>query len=1044
MAHLTINILGALQILIDNVPVESFESEKVRALLVYLAVEGDRAHPREALIGLLWPDSTEETARHNLSQALFNLRLAIGDHRAKPPYLLITRNQIHFNRESDYSLDLDQFNGYFDAWGKNQSRESTDASSLLPQLEEMVKLYRDEFLQHFSLADSAEFEDWILVRREALRQHMMNALTYLANEYEQRRNFQAARCYALHQLGLDPWREEAHYQIMRVLALEGQRSAALAQYETCKRVLTEELGVEPSAKTRDLYEQIRSGRLKTRDKTPANIPSIPIHVLPVALTPFIGRDQELANLDRLISDPACRCITLVGPGGIGKTRLALQAADHHWNAFADGAAFIPLASVGSIEAVISAIASAIRFAFYNPSDPKVQLLNYLRDKQMLLIVDNAEHLLVEDLHRGTIADLLIDILQGARQIKLLVTSRESLNLQGEWLFEVEGLDFPSGEQGQEVETYGAVSLFVQRAQRARPGFQMNVEDKTSIARLCRLVEGMPLAIELAATWVRLLSPTEIEAEVENNLDFLNVQMRDLPERHRSMQAVFDHSWQMLSSQEKQVLAKLSIFRGGFQRQAAEQVASASLSVLSSLVMRSLLRRTVAGRYDLHELIRQYTALKLAQDPSEVHAAQERHSLYYLSMLKENDAKLRSAHQKEAMTELAGEIDNIRTAWYWAAEHQLIEPLYRVSFTMMLLFGLRNSLRQAESLFERTVQGLRASNPEPETAQIHEVALNAMLAHYGYFKLRLGAAGEAYTILAPTAAILPKSADPSAALYALWFFGANCWVLGKYSEARESLANCVKIAQEYGDRWFESSAALYLGIVAHDEGEYSLAWQYLSNALAIMRELGDPSMIGLTLRNAGRTAQALGRLNDAEQFLHSSLELSRETDHHLGTGQALDSLGQLTYAQGRYAEAQTFFLEAANQFREMGDRMSLSRVLCHQGFNSLALQKWIDARIAFQDALKTAQEGGIIPVALNALIGLAALQVQQQVSQETLALIRFILEHPSSNQETKDLAKQLKLEVESKLTLEEIELAQERAGSRNLDEFAAQFLVSVYH
>jgi tetratricopeptide (TPR) repeat protein len=458
-------------------------------------------------------------------------------------------------------------------------------------------------------------------------------------------------------------------------------------------------------------------------------------------------------------------------------------------------------------------------------------------------------------------------------------------------------------------------------------------------------------------------------------------------------------------------------------------------------MRSLLRRTVAGRYDLHELIRQYAGSKLAEDAHEQYVIRERHSLYYLGLLEEQGVRLQSHPQKEAMTELAGEIDNIRTAWYWAADHQIIQPLYRASFALMLLFGLRNSLKEAENLFQRTVQLLQASNPEPQAAEIHQVALNAMLAHYGYFKLRLGAAGEAYRILASTAAFLPNSIDPSAALYALWFFGANCWVLGKFSEAKESLENCVKLAQEYGDRWFEASANLYLGVVAHDQGEYSQAWQYLSKALTIMRELGDPSMIGLTLRNAGRTAQALGRLNDAEQLLRSSLELSRETGHHLGTGQALDSLGQLTYAQGRYEEAQAFFLEAVNQFREMGDMMSLSRVLSHQGFNAMALQKWADARTAFQDALKTAREGGIIPVVLNALIGLAALQ-KQQVSQETLALILFILEHPSSIQETKDLAKQLQLEVESRLSPEEIKAAQIEAQSKNLDEFVRQFLAAV--
>jgi hypothetical protein len=293
----------------------------------------------------------------------------------------------------------------------------------------------------------------------------MNALSFLSNYYEQRANYQTARRYALRQLELDPWREEVHCQIMRVLALDGQRSAALAQYETCRRVLAEELGVEPSATTRDLYEQIRLGTLEHKAEPPPYVPSAPIHNLPVSLTPFIGRERELADLGRLMVEPECRCITLVGPGGVGKTRLALQAADQHRNEFALGTAFVPLAPVGSVDAVIPTIASATNLAFHGPTDPKVQLLNYLREKQMLLVVDNVEHLLVEGAHSGTIAELLIEILQGTAAVKLLVTSREMLNLQGEWPFEVQGLDFPRVEGADGFDEYSAVALFVQRARR---------------------------------------------------------------------------------------------------------------------------------------------------------------------------------------------------------------------------------------------------------------------------------------------------------------------------------------------------------------------------------------------------------------------------------------------------------------------------------------------------------------------------------------------------------------------------------------------------
>jgi predicted ATPase/DNA-binding SARP family transcriptional activator len=1041
MAHLTINALGTFQVLIDNVPIEAFESDKVRALLAYLAVEAARPHPREALIGLLWPDCTEEAARHNLRQALFNLRLRLGDHTARPPYLLISRTSIQFNSESDFSLDLAVFDGCFSRWDKKRKQELETASTSLSELEKMVDLYRGEFLQHFYIPDSTEFEDWIVVRREASRQQLMEALTYLASEYECHGEFQSAQRYALRQLELDPWREEAHYQIMRLLALDGQRSSALAQFETCKRILAEELGVEPSAKTHDLYEQIRAGTLKAKSRARPETVAAPALQLPMPLTPFFGREQELSDLERWLADPECRCITLVGPGGIGKTRLALQAANQSKHKFSDGSAFVSLASVDSFDAVILAAANAIQFAFYGPSDPKVQLLNYLREKQMLLVVDNVEQLLAEGPIRGTVAELLIDILQQVPGLKLLVTSRELLKLQDEWPFEVHGLSVPSSVSTDGLDGYSAVALFVQRARRAYPGFEMNAEDKTSVARLCHLVEGMPLAIELAATWVRVLSPREITEEIERSLDFLNAQLRDVPERHRSMRVVFDQSWQMLSREEKQSLARFSVFRGGFQRQAAEQVAGASLSVLSSLVIRSLIRRSVSGRYDLHELIRQYAATKLAEDPDEMHAVEERHSLHYLDRLDENETKLFGHEQVAALAELMSEIDNLRAAWDWSLANHRFTALYRVSFTFLYLFTLYDWFKEGEIIFERTVQVIQASleSAQPEEAT-QQTALHAMLAHSGYFKLRQGRNEEAYDILEPSVAFLRTNAEPSAAIYSLWYLGVDCWILGKFSEAKESFETGVMLARKYKARWHEVLAVEFLGRIAQEQGEYEQARQYFSEALVLIRQLGDPSMTAHVLSYFGRMLQTLGEYREARKLLYEGLALARKTNYRFAMGLAFDGLGKVAYGEGNYEEARAFYLESAALFREAGDHR-LARTLNHQGLNSLALGDTADAQSSFQTALKMAMQGGLIPIAIDALIGLAFLETNHKPAPETFELVLYLSQHPASAQETKDRANQLRMELESRLSQGEIEEAHRRSISKSLEQFASQALAN---
>ena len=329
--------------------------------------------------------------------------------------------------------------------------------------------------------------------------------------------------------------------------------------------------------------------------------------LPAAPTPLVGRESELAALTQLLDNPQCRLLTLVGPGGIGKTRLAIEAAAARREVFVDGVVLASLAAVNSPTFMLPALASALGFSFYGSTNPRNQLLNHLSEKQMLLVLDNLEQLL-----EGV--ELVADILRRAPGLKLLATSRERLNLLGEWVVEVQGLAVPPAGQAKGVEECSAVALFVQSARRAKAGFALRAGDEPAVAHICRLVEGMPLAIELAASWVRMLSCQEIAREIEHNLDFLVASTRDLPERHRSLWAVFDHSWKLLSGEEQRELSQLSVFRGGFTRQAAEAVAGASLAALSSLVTKSLVRRASAlddlTYYDLHELVRQYAHVQL--------------------------------------------------------------------------------------------------------------------------------------------------------------------------------------------------------------------------------------------------------------------------------------------------------------------------------------------------------------------------------------------------------------------------------------------------
>ncbi|HXQ38643.1 MAG TPA: helix-turn-helix domain-containing protein, partial [Anaerolineales bacterium] len=307
--------------------------------------------------------------------------------------------------------------------------------------------------------------------------------------------------------------------------------------------------------------------------------SIVVYNLPHAAAPFVNRTTEIAEITQRLNNPNCRLLTLIGPGGIGKTRLAMRVAANCVEQFDDGVYFASLHPLASPEFILSAIIDVVSPQSRSGSDLKHQLLQYLREKALLLVLDNFEHLL-----EG--ADTLTEILEAAPNVKLLVTSREALNLQGEWRYAVPGLEYPETTATEQAEAYSAVELFVERARQVRGDLAL-VDEQAAVVRVCRLVEGMPLALELAAAWTRILPTDEIASEIQRNLDFLSTSLRDVPQRHQSITAVFEQTWGRLTEEERRVFSALSVFSGGFRREAAEAVAGVSIRVLSDLVDKSL-------------------------------------------------------------------------------------------------------------------------------------------------------------------------------------------------------------------------------------------------------------------------------------------------------------------------------------------------------------------------------------------------------------------------------------------------------------------------
>jgi predicted ATPase/DNA-binding SARP family transcriptional activator len=967
MARLEISLLGQLRVVREGRPVDDLAYAKVRALLAYLAVEADRPQRRETLAALLWPDHPEKDARHGLSQALTTLRHAIGDPTAAPPYLIVTRDAVGFNRASDQWVDADVFAALLEACDRHAHRQPAVCAACAERLVRATTLYRGDFLAGFSLAASEEFEDWVRLQRERLRRRCLDGLGHLGAYHEKRGAYEQARVAVVRQLELDPWREPAHRQLMRLLWLSGDRAAALAQYERCRHLLADELGVDPEPETTALYHDIRTAQAGTRVAGPLRPSSGRPQNLPESPTPLLGRARELEDIADLLAVSACRLLTLVGPGGIGKTRLAVEAARDQVALFADGVSFVSLAPVGAAAFLVPAIAQTLGITLHDRADPVDRLVDRVRDREMLLVLDNFEHLIDG-------ASLLSRIIGSAPALKMLVTSRERLNLQGEWVFAVGGLGVPKGDDTDGFEGYGAVQLFVQSLRRTRSQAPLQPEERPWVVRICRLVEGMPLAIELAAGWASVLSLPEIGHEMERDLGFLATSLRDVPPEHRSMRAVFDRSWNLLADEERAVFRRLSVFRGGFLRPAAE-LAGASLPILSTLVAKSFLRTSPAGRYDIHELLPQYGAEKLAEDPREDREAHDRHCAYYLDFVARRETALMGHHQDKALDEIDAEIDNVRAAWRWGTAEGRAGEIARAARGLWLLDLTRGRCWEGAETFDRAMAALEDTNgdvglPNPDRV----VALGMALLHRGGHRCRLGLFDQARDLLARGVALLRGLEAPWELGLALNLLATTAHARGRYVEEQEMLQESLALFRAAGDDWGAAYSLNDLAMVAHLQGDDALAQRLCQDSLTLSSRTGDRRAQAFARHNLGVIAAHLERYEDAAREHRASLALRRADGDQWGISVSLIQLGGLARQTGARDEAEGCLLIA----------------------------------------LRIAMEARVLPVALEALIELAALAADEGRPDRARAILAPVIAHPALNHSGRDHAERLFAEVDRQI------------------------------
>jgi predicted ATPase/DNA-binding SARP family transcriptional activator len=824
MADLQLYFLGPWRVIDAQVGEIEFRGRLPLALLAYLAVESGQAHSRESLTGLLWPELPEADARNNLRVTWSRLRHRVGT-STDVPFLTSTRFDLRFDPDSSHWLDVAEFQTLIAAAEGHAHGEGGVCSYCCQKLARAAELYRGDFLAGFYVDGCPAFEEWQFVQRERLHLQVLELLTSLAHFSEHGGELKAAERYVRRQLELDPLREDAHRQLMRLLNGQGQRVAALAQYQACHRVLHDELGVEPDAETLLLYQQIKSGApLTMLTESPAAELAPVTHNLPESTTPFFGRERELARIAERLRGGGYRLLSIVGPGGIGKTRLALQAARENLHMFPDGAYFVPLAAAQTAGEVPAAIAAALGLSFDEALvSPREQLLTELRDKQLLLVLDNLEHLLQDEEVAGQVVDLLLDVLRRTPGITLMVTSRQRLDVQAEDLHQLRGLPVPGPRDMAEAGGFAAVRLFCDRAYRLQKSFKLTRENVPHVVRICALAEGMPLALELAATWIRELELVDLVVALENSLDILETSLRDVAPQHRSIRAVFDHSWRLLTPAEQDLLRQLAVFRRGFSLVAAGEVAGATPITLTRLRYKSLIRGTGGSRYDMHELLERFAVEKLGEQPGLEKEARQRHSDYFLTYVGQRTAALGDQEPQATLADIEQDLDNVRQALGWAVDKRQFASLSRSGCLTGLarFYALSGLYAEGECIFEEAIRRLESSGNESEPADttMGKVRLE-LLTELTDILIRQSKLSPAIARAKEAACLAASLQDEAGQARAYLLWGYACAQNGETEAGRQHLEAALTLARRGRHLALEEEILRHLGDISIDVGELS--------------------------------------------------------------------------------------------------------------------------------------------------------------------------------------------------------------------------------
>ncbi|MCA9979307.1 MAG: tetratricopeptide repeat protein, partial [Anaerolineales bacterium] len=925
--ELHLRLFGGLFIERGGVPVTGLSTQKEALLLAYLALN-PQTHGREQLANLLWDDPTAERdtkqALSNLRTMLSRLRKVLGD------YLEITRQTVAIRPERVW-VDVLAF-----AQLVAEAEAAWPQETAVEKLNTAVALTNGGDFLAGVVNDSLELDNWQLFTAERLRDQQIFARHKLTTHALYHRAYQAGLAHGRVLLALDPLREESHVLLMRLLARSGQRTAALQQYETCAHILADELRISPAQETQELADRLRTS-LAEGEQAQLQLPRLE--------TSFVGRAALLAQVDEALNHG--RVVTILGLGGVGKTRLALEVAYQRRFEYLHGVYFVGLEGASTAQAIPRLLGQRLGLTFESEHTASVsqQLLDYLQARELLLVLDNMETVLGD---LGTVA-FVQKLLRHAPHVTLLVTSREPLRLQAEWLVRVNGLSFaPAGEAVSDLNTavaqYEAVALFHQRA--AQQGLDLTAEPLTAVLESCRLVAGLPLALELLAALLGQYALAEINQYIRHSLAQLAAPFHDRPERHHSLYAVFDYSWRLLTADEQTALVWLSVVRGAFAAEVFTAVVNMPTAVLAALSSKSLVQTAANGQYALHPLIQQFATEKWAErggpDPAVLH----RHAAYYLGQMAAQKPHLYTETMAQAIA--AGALfGNVPAAWHTAVAQQQTallwaswEPLHvlthfwggRAVWGQMLaeasevyptavgwrvlrgqvladsaeyepaLALLQTVVDEAErGVWTGLADGEDKDEDEPRPWLVRAHLAQAKIHHTrGHFAQAISHSQQALALLQT----LPPA--PALAAEAYLRLGRAYLQQNDHQHATPALHEARTRYAALGQPYYEAEAWHSLGVQAHYQGQVAQSMAYYEQALALKRRAGGQLSVGTILSSMGLLANELRQHEQARAYYEEALQIQCVLGDREGQSQVLHNLGLLAQHVRQFEQAQTYY------------------------------------------------------------------------------------------------------------------------------------------